>query len=232
MDRPGGRLADGARQARPVRSHPQRALRLDPAGAGLPARPLGLPALAQVGPPRPARPARLRGQPGVLQLGRDRHLGADRLPAARLPADPDAGDRLPRPRPRRQPRRGAAAEHAGLADDDRRRRSDLPAAGRQPRRLGGDRRRLRGRDRRRQDHPRRADLRRLVPRRQPDRRHLRAGQLLRLRAVRGGAAVGRLLGRPAGRPRGDDLLRPGDGRRPVRARPRARPPPPQRRGRR
>ena len=66
---------------------------------------------------------------------------------------------------------------------------------RQHRRLGSDRRRLRGRDRRRQDHRRRADLRRgVLPRGQPDRRHLRARQLLRLRPVRGGAAVERGAG--------------------------------------
>ena len=66
----------------------------------------------------------------------------------------------------------------------------------QHRRLGGDRRRLRGHDRRRPDHPRRADLRRgRVPRRQPLRRHLRPGELLRLRPVRARHAVERRLGR-------------------------------------
>ena len=88
----------------------------------------------------------------------------------------------------------------------------LPAAD-QHRRLRRDRRRLRGRDRRRQDHPRRADLRRgRVPRRQPLRRHLRPGQLLRLRPVRARAAVERRLGRARRRARRGDLLRPGDGR--------------------
>ena len=57
-----------------VRPHPQRALRLDPAGADLPARPLGLPPLAQVGPSRPrsscsasgsARPSSTRAEIGV-----------------------------------------------------------------------------------------------------------------------------------------------------------------------
>ena len=55
--------------------------------------------------------------------------------------------------------------------------------------------------------PRRRALRQL-PERQRARRHLRAGHLLRLRAVRAAAAVERRLGRPAGRARRGDRLRP------------------------
>ena len=57
-----------------------------------------------------------------------------------------------------------------------------------------------------------------VPLRQPLRRHLRPVQLLRLRPVRARTAVERHLGQPPRRPRRRDLLRPGHGRRPVRAR--------------
>ena len=92
----------------------------------------------------------------------------------------------------------------------------------QRRRLERDRRRLLGRDRGRPDHRRRAALRQL-PRRQPPRRHLRAGRLLRLHPVRAAAAVERRLGRPAGGPRGGDLLRPRHDRGPVPAGPAAAP---------
>ena len=83
----------------------------------------------------------------------------------------------------------------------------------QHRRLRRDRRRLRRHDRRRPDHPRRDGLGRgRVPRRQPLRRHLRARQLLRLRAVRTRAAMERELGRAAVLARGGDRLRPRRGR--------------------
>ncbi len=65
----------------------------------------------------------------------------------------------------------------------------------QHRRLGRDRRRLRGCDRRRPDHRRAASVRRgRLSRGQPLRRHLRSGQLLRLRALRAGPAVERASG--------------------------------------
>ena len=51
-------------------------------------------------------------------------------------------------------------------------------------------------------------------------RHLRAGQLPALRAVRAGDALERALGRPARRPRGGDRVRPAHHRRPAAARPR------------
>ena len=63
----------------------------------------------------------------------------------------------------------------------------------QRRRLERDRRRLRERDRRRPLRLRPGGLRPL-PARQPARRHLRAGPLLRLRAVRGAAARGAAAG--------------------------------------
>ena len=130
----------------------------------------------------------------VLQRRRDRRLGPARLPAARLSARTGALDRLPR-------RRGAAPVAAGALAGARRDPPDRLPDHDQHRRLGGDRRRLRGHDRRRPDHPRRAALGRgRVPRRQPLRRHLRAGQLLRLRPVRARAALERRVGR-AGPPR-------------------------------
>ena len=85
-------------------------------------------------------------------------------------------------------------------------------------RLERDRRRLRERDRRRPLRRRRAGLRRL-PARQPARRHLRPGPLLRLRPVRGAAAVERDVGRPARRPRRGGDVRPADRGGAVAARP-------------
>ncbi len=57
-----------------------------------------------------------------------------------------------------------------------------------------------------------------LPRGQPLRRHLRPGQLPRLRPLRGRLPVVGRVGRPPGRPRGGDLLRPRDGGGPVPAR--------------
>ncbi len=182
--------------------------------------------LLEAGPdraPRPARPALVRDLAGLLQQRRDRRLGAALLPAAALPARAHALDRVPG-----QHRRAAAVARAQVGRRPLRGPRGLPADD-QHRRLGRDRRRLRGRDRRRQDHRREPDLRRgLVPRRQPDRRHLRARQLLRLRAVRGDLPVERQLGRARRGPRRGDLLRPRDPRRPDRPRPAARRPPPRR----
>ena len=149
----------------------------------------------------------------LLQPRRDRGLGAARLSAARSTCSPAClwlgfrgGEGL-RPRAPTQ----LAGDRGGLPDR-------VPGHD-QRRRLRRDRRRLRGDDRRRPDHPRRADLGRgRVPRRQPLRRHLRSGQLLRLRAVRARAAVERRLGRAARLARGGALLRPGGGRRPARVR--------------
>ena len=75
-------------------------------------------------------------------------------------------------------------------------------------------------------------VRRGVPRRQLVRRHLRPGQLLRLRSLRARPPVVRRVGRARGRPRGGDLLRP-RGRRPAaRGRPAAATRPPRPRPRR
>ena len=121
-------------------------------------------------------------------------------PVLRLPAGALPVDRVPRPR-----RRAAA----GLADDVAADRGALPDGlpGRAEHgRRGGDRRRLRGRHRRPPDRPRRTALRRL-PGGHPLRRHLRPGQLRRLRPVRGDLALHRRMGRPARRPRRLDHLR-------------------------
>ena len=98
--------------------------------------------------------------------------------------------------------------------------------GPQHRRLGRDRRRLRGSGRRRPDRPRRTALRQLPRRRLPG-RHLRPGQLPRLRPLRGDLALARQLGRPARRPRRRGRLRP----RHLRPADLARPPHPPRAGR-
>ena len=121
-------------------------------------------------------------------------------------------------------RGGAAASTRlprGLARDRRRLPDRLPGDD-QRRRLRGDRRRLRGDGRRGPHCPRPADLRRgRVPRGQPLRRHLRALQLLRVRAVRAGAALERRVGRARRLPRRRDRVRPRRGRRTVRLRPAA-----------
>ncbi len=121
-------------------------------------------------PPRPARPALVRHLARLLQLGRDRRLGAALLPAAALSAGAHAVDRLPR-----ADGRAAADDGRALGRDPLHRPRRLPRDA-QHRRLGRDRRRLRGRDRRRPDHPRAADLRRRrLPRRQ-SRRATRTGR--------------------------------------------------------
>ena len=123
------------------------------------------------------------------------------VPGPALPPGPGAVDRVPRPG------RGAAA---GLAGGLAAGRGALPDGlpGRpQRRRLGRDRRRLRQRRRRRPHHPRRTDLRQLPRRRLPG-RHLRPGQLLRLRPLRADLALVGKLGRPARRPRRRGRLRP------------------------
>ena len=111
-----------------------------------------------------------------------------------------AVDRVPRPR------RGAAAGLAGCLDAGRGAVPDGLPGRPQPRRLRRDRRRLRQRRRRRPHRPRRTDLRQLPRRRLPG-RHLRPGQLLRLRPLRADLALVGQLGRPAGRPRRRGHLR-------------------------
>ena len=200
MDRLPGRLGNGARLLGRVRPLAELAVHLDPALPPLLRRPLRLAEAAADRQPRPAGPARLRRLPLLLQPGEHRALGAARLSGARLPAGAMPVDRLPRARV------GAAAD---LADDVAAGRGALPDGlpGRAEHgRRGGDRRRLRGGHRRPQDRPRRTALRRL-PRRHPLRRHLRPGQLRRLRAVRGDLALHRRMGRPARRPRRLDHLR-------------------------
>ena len=127
-----------------------------------------------------------------------------RLPAAALPARARALARVPATRGF-----GPAPVDPGRRSRGRDRRADRRADHAERRRLERDRRRLLGCDRRRSDRRRRADLRQL-PLGRPVRRHLRAGRLLRVRALRAGASLERDLGRPARRPRRRDLLRSGD----------------------
>ena len=115
---------------------------------------------------------------------------------------------------RAAPRRGGRAARAAAAPARARAlagaRRRLPArlSHRAERhRLERHRRRLRGRDRRAADRPRQAAVR-LLSVRQRTRRHLRPGQLRGLRAVRADLRLERHVGRPAGRARRGDLLRP------------------------
>ncbi len=217
VDGRSGGVADGARLRGPVRARAQRALRVAAALRDLPPRPRRLAPPVADRPPRPARAARLRRLARLLQPGRDRGLGATRLPGARLPAGEDALARVPR-------RRGAATRLSRGLARDRRRLSDRLPGDDQRRRLRGDRRRLRGNRGRGPDRPRPADLRRgRVPRGQPLRRHVRSRQLLRVRAVRARAAVERRVGRARRLPRRRDRVRPRHGRRAVRLRPAASP---------
>ena len=140
-----------------------------------------------------------------FNASRDRRLGPARLSAARLPAGAHARHRLLAGARPRAP--AAAADRPGRRARDRGGLHPRLPHRAQRHRLERDRRRLRERDRRRPLRRRRAGLRR-VPARQPARRHLRPGPLLRLRPVRGAAAVERRLGRPARRPRRRGRVRP------------------------
>lgn len=194
MDRVPGGLEDGARVLRRLRAQAQRALRLPAALRALPDRAGRLAAALAGRQPRPAGPARLRGLALLLQPRRDRGLGAAPVPGLALPPGAGAVDRVPRSR------RGAAAGLASRLDAGRGAVPDGLPGRPQPRRLGRDRRRLRQRRRGRPHHPRGTDLRQLPRRRLPG-RHLRPGQLHRLRSRRADLALVRKLGRPAGRPR-------------------------------
>ena len=208
-----GRVDDGARLRRGVRPGRQRAVDLAAAVRAVRAA-VRAPAAAAAAP-RPGRAARVLGLLRVLQRVADRRLGPARLSAARLPARAHARDRvLACARARAA---AAAADAPGERARDRRRLPARRPLRAQRRRLERDRRRLRERDRRRPLRLGRGGVRQL-PARQPARRHLRAGPLLRLRAVRGAAAVARRLGRPAGRARRGGRVRPADRRRAVAAR--------------
>ena len=155
----------------------------------------------------------------LLQPRRDRRVGAARVPGAPVPARARAVRGF---RPRAS-RAGALVPHASLTLA----RAwalvflvgvpDRPERGR----LERDRRGLRGRDRRRPDRGRPPAVRRRLLERRRARRHLRPGQLPRVRAVRAGAAVERALGRPARGPRRGDRVRPAGARRAAAARPAA-----------
>ena len=80
VDRLPGRLEDGARLLGRLRPQAQRPLRLPAALRALPGRAGRLAAPLAGRHPRPARPARLRRLPLLLQPGRDRRLGAAQYP--------------------------------------------------------------------------------------------------------------------------------------------------------
>src|SRR4051812_39324193 len=198
-----GRVDDGARVLGRLRAQGQLAMGLDPAHPAVrrPVRRLAAPAADAA--PRPRRARRVRCVGRVLQRRADRDLGPAGLPAPRLPARPRPVDRAPQ----RSPAAGAQAQRAGPHPGDRARvPRRLPDHPQRPR-LERHRRRLRGRHRGRPDR-RRPDPLRQLPQGQRTRRHVRAGQLRRVRAVRAGDALERALGRPPRRARRVRLLRP------------------------
>ncbi len=214
--RPGG-VADGARLSGRLRAQAERAVRLAPAVRALPAAVRRLPPAAAAAPPRPAGAAGLRRLARLLQPRRDRRVGAARLSRAALPAGADPAGRAASARAARAARALRADGLAGGAAD---RPAGLP---RRPERdrLERDRRRLRGGDRRGPDRRRRRALRRRLLRGRREGRHLRARELPALRALRAGDALERSLGRPAGRARGGDPVRPAHRRRAAPGRARA-----------
>ncbi len=214
LDRLPGGMDDGPRLPGRIRAAGECHVRVDPAVRAVHravlaiAAPAGAPPVAAA--PGSADAARLLGLAGVLQPRRDRALGAARLPVPALPASADVGARV---RARAPARAAAAARPDDLAGD----RSRVP--GRLPDRperdqLERDRRRLRGRDRLAQAVARSAAIWEL-PAGQRPRRHLRTGQLLRLRPVHGDLRLERHLGSAAGRARRGDRLRSADAGRPV-----------------
>ena len=124
VDRPAGRLEDGARLLRRVRrERDQQRRHLARLLRGLPARPRGLPAASQRPQPRPAGAALLLGLAPLLQPRPRLHQRPARLPAARLPTGADGLERLraggSRPGPRPSGRSGCSSP----------RRSSSPASG-------------------------------------------------------------------------------------------------------
>ena len=173
--------------------------------------------------PRSARAdRRLRRLPLVLQPGRDRNVGLARVPGVRLPARAHALSRASDRAARASRWCRWPGGPAGGGNRAARRVPDRPRAGDRE----GRRRRLRQRCRR-DARPGRQGALQGQRRRRPALRHLRAGQLPRLRSVRQGLPpvatgdrdAGRL--RAAGCARGDDRLRPAHDRGPLRARPAA-----------
>src|SRR3954452_11581659 len=97
VDRPAGRVDDGARLRRGLRTQGQRALRLDPAADPVrravrrPAPPVSH------APPGPARAVLVQRLAGLLQPREHQRVGPAQLPAAALPARPaDVGGGAPR----------------------------------------------------------------------------------------------------------------------------------------
>ncbi len=186
MDRRPGRVDDGPRLSAAVRPRAERAVGVDPDGRPLLLRPARVAPALSDRPPRPSGPSQLRRQPGLLQRREHRGQRSPRLPAPSLPPGAHAVDRLPGRGRGAQAKRAPPRSHRGVPLRDR-----LPGNP-ERNRLGGDRRRVRGRGGCRPDHPWRGDLRRgPLPRRRSAGRHLRPRQLLRLRSLRGGAALER-----------------------------------------
>ena len=194
----------------PVRPHPQRALRLDPAGARSSCSASGTSAAGASGSTSTCSSCSASGS-ARRSSTRPRSASRSRSTTRRSSTCWSACSGSASAAHGRDGggRGGAAPEHAGLADDGRGDRPDRPAPRRQPRRLGGHRRRLRGRDRRRQDHRRRADLRR-APSPTTTRPATPTGPPTTSPTSRSRRSLpwSGVLGRPARRPRGDDLLRP------------------------
>ena len=157
-----------------------------PLALRLPPRPASTSGRWRNGPSRPARPAQLRVSQAFFNPAEIGVTVPLDYPPLLYLLGAHALDRLSRRRSRGTAAEGLRPSAPCLAARGRSCSLLGFRVGAQHRRLGRDRRRLRGRDRRRQDHRRRADLRRgLLPRGQPDRRHLRPRQLLRLRPLRG-----------------------------------------------
>ena len=238
--RAAGGLAAGPRRALVVRAPGQPLVGVPAALRPVPGRVGGLAPALHHAHARPAGAALVRGLAALVQPGRRVHLDAADLPAAGLPAGQDDPPGQQPPAARHRHRHDACADPGGAVL----RPGRLPAGAEQPR-LEHPRRRLRRRGRRRPaaerqpalrehaDQPgdalrrplreRRSDRLRPVHQRPLrvaglERRHVRAGGVRGVHAVRGGAGLERPLGRPAGRARGRLRVRPaGDGG-PVRGR--------------
>ena len=140
--------------------------------------------------PRPAGAARVLALAPLLQPRRDLHVGAARLPGARLPARADAAVRV-RARGSRASRSRCGRSFRSPISRWRWSSWSGFAVGLNLTQLERDRRRLLGRDRRRPAHSRRGRSTATSRDDNAVRRHVRAGQLLRVRAVRARSSRGR-----------------------------------------
>ena len=188
MDRAAGRVADGARLRGRVRPQVQRAVRLDPARACCSccrSWTRGGRSGCCTSTCSCCSPSASRTSSSTAARSRPRCRSSTRVLAYLLVRMLLVGFRR---RERAGRARAATCRCAWLALGARS-SSSASASALNVDRLERDRRRLLGRDRRRPDRRRRRALRRDVPEGQPARRHLRAGELPGLRAVRAGAAV-------------------------------------------